>query len=350
MSSTRIIASLVVRWGGLAVAACCLLSFAGCGDGGGPVQPERPPQDVQASPPAGETEGPLPDEDRETTPGDLQQLPDRSHSESAAQAEEGQGGAEVKELPDVYLPEDFEPVYEDRRKHDPVLPVPEGWIKLSPDYPVFADLKEKRVAVDGRIVQNHALLEMLACPVDSGKEHESVVGVFSNSQLIHAALLAVGAKPGSPVRFDPEYQPASGTSIAIEAHWQDEDGQDQSIDARQWVRNMQTKEELQSNWVFGGSLIYRDPETGEEYYLAEGGELICVSNFATATLDLPIASSADAANQLFEANTDKIPPLGTLVRMILVPDLSTVPQDDETPPAAGDDDSQRDENAEQADR
>jgi len=46
---------------------------------------------------------------------------------------------------------------------------------------------------------------------------------------------------------------------------------------------------------------------------------ICVSNFATATLDLPVPSSQDNAGLLFAAFTENIPPIGTRVRMILVP-------------------------------
>jgi putative membrane-bound dehydrogenase-like protein len=217
------------------------------------------------------------------------------------------------------LEADMRPQFVDRRKQPPVLPVPEGWVKLAPDYPVFVDMKAKQVIVDGQIVQNHALLEMFACPVDSGKEHESVVAVFSNSQLIHAALLAVGAKPGHPVRFDPTFQPASGTRVAIEAQWQDATGQLQQADAKSWVRNLQTKAELDVDWVFGGSVMYKDPDSGREYYLAEGGELVCVSNFSTATLDLPTPSPAEAVNQMYEANTEKIPPLGTPVRLVFKP-------------------------------
>ena len=226
--------------------------------------------------------------------------------------------ADLPEMNQV-APADMEPEFVDRRKQPPVFPVEEGWVKLNPDYPVFVDLKTKKLVVDGQVVQNHAMLEMFACPVDSGKEHESVVAVFSNSQLIHAGLLAVGAKPGHPAKFDPEFQAAKGTGIRIEAQWKDEAGKLQTIAAKRWVRSIRDKKELEMDWVFGGSLIYKDEETGREHYLAEGGELVCVSNFATATMDLPTPSSDAAANQMFEANTELIPPLGTPVRLIFTP-------------------------------
>lgn len=235
------------------------------------------------------------------------------------------GSGESGDLPDTDLPPessdmDLEPRYEDPRKHAPAFAANETWAKLSPDFPLWADLENKQVIVDGRIVQVQAALEMFACPMASGKEHESIVGVFSDAKLVHAALLSVGAKPGRPVQFQPEYQAASGTKISIMVEWE-ENGEMKTADAKQWVRDWKTKQVLASDWVFGGSMIYREEETGKEYYLAEGGELICVSNFATATLDLPIESSAAASDQVFEAYTDNIPPLGTLVRLYLKPEL-----------------------------
>ena len=239
-------------------------------------------------------------------------------------------------LPDAELPPessdpDLEPTYVDPRKHEPVFAVEEDWAKLSPDYPIWADLKNKQLVVDGRIAQVQAALEMFACPVACGKEHESIVGVFSDSKLVHAGLLAVGGKPGLPVQFEPAYKPATGSKVMITIQWE-QDGVTKSLDAKEMIRDWQTKEVLTVDWVFGGSMIYSDPDSGEQFYLADGGEMVCVSNFSTAMLDLPILSSADASNQVFETNTDKIPPLGTLVRLFLKPVPGFEPQPNEKSP------------------
>ena len=61
--------------------------------------------------------------------------------------------------------------------------------------------------------------------------------------------------------------------------------------------------------------------TGSSSYLAEGGDLICVSNFPGAMLDLPIESSQATSDLLFEAFTEHIPPVGTKVRLVLAPRL-----------------------------
>ncbi len=56
-------------------------------------------------------------------------------------------------------------------------------------------------------------------------------------------------------------------------------------------------------------------------YAANSGDVICVSNFAEAMLDLPINSSKNNAELEFEAFTERIPPVGTPVTVILEPVL-----------------------------
>lgn len=75
--------------------------------------------------------------------------------------------------------------------------------------------------------------------------------------------------------------------------------------------------ELTAPWVFSGSHFYTDKKTGETFYQAESGDLICVANFATATIDLAINSSAQADELMWEAFTERIPPIGTKVTIEL---------------------------------
>jgi hypothetical protein len=76
---------------------------------------------------------------------------------------------------------------------------------------------------------------------------------------------------------------------------------------------------MKADWVFAGSGFYTEEETGKESYRAEGGDLICVANFADATIDVAIPSSADDSNRNFEAYTERIPPKGTPVTIELIP-------------------------------
>lgn len=208
-----------------------------------------------------------------------------------------------------------------------LLAPPPGTVRLSQTSPLWIDPQNKRVFVDGYVAQQEAYLEMFACPAET-KEHESVVAVIAKSSELHAALLAVGAEPGRPVLFEPEYKPAVGQSIRIWVMWRDEKDQFQTTDARDWVRRAGTDEALDRDWVFAGSLIWKDPVDGNEYYQADSGEMICVSNFGTALLDLPIESSDVNSALQFEAYSGRIPPRGTPLRLMLMP---VVDQDADPP-------------------
>ena len=89
--------------------------------------------------------------------------------------------------------------------------------------------------------------------------------------------------------------------------------------AQDWVKNAQTGKTLTDTWVFAGSGFYEDEDTKIKHYMAEGGDLICVSNFPSAMLDLPIESSQSNNALTFTANTEAIPPRGTKVRLVLTP-------------------------------
>lgn len=192
---------------------------------------------------------------------------------------------------------------------------------------VWIDAKKKYVVVDGTVVLREGPLEMFACPKGS-KEHESIVAIDAKAYMVHAALLATGAKPGKPVQYDPEYAPASGPEIEISVLWIDEDGKKHRARAQDWVRYSKTGDRMPFSWVFGGSSFWVDPETGENHYQAEAGDLICLSNFTTATMDVPIQSSEAAAEILFTAFTEKIPPRGTSVRVVLRPLLKRAAEAD----------------------
>jgi hypothetical protein len=202
----------------------------------------------------------------------------------------------------------------------PKLPDPEGAKKLPDPDAVWVDMKNRQVLVDGHVSLREGYLEMFACIVGT-KEHESVIAVRTRAATVHAALLAVGAVDGEPVQFQPRFRPPTGTEIDVEVHWVDEQGEWQQARAQDWILEVKTKKPMTQPWVFAGSIMMKDEETGKEYYMAEGGELVCVSNFATATLDIPVESTASDAGLSFEANTEAIPPLGLPVRMVLKPNL-----------------------------
>lgn len=194
---------------------------------------------------------------------------------------------------------------------------PEGATRLVKDADIWFDVKKKLVICDGQVALREGQLEMFACPKGT-KEHESVVSVNAKAYQMHAGLLGIGAKPGKPVKFDP-YTPASGQTIDVWVLWNDDKGQLKKAKAQEWIKHARTEKQMPFDWVFAGSGFWKDEMTGKEIYQAESGDLICVSNFATAMLDLPVPSSQVNDDLLFVAFTERIPPRGTKVRIVLHP-------------------------------
>ncbi len=188
--------------------------------------------------------------------------------------------------------------------------------RLSRTADIWVDPLRKEVVVGGAVALDRGMIEVFACPVHT-KEHEAVVAVNAPSRLVHAALLAIGLEPGRPVSFDPEYAAAQGPAVEVIVRWHDESGQPRQRRAQEMIRSTTTKAQLAADWVFAGSVFWKDPADGQEYYQADGGDLICVSNFPTATLDLPLQSSQANDALMFEVFEDHVPARGTEVELVL---------------------------------
>jgi len=248
-------------------------------------------------------------------PGMVQ--PERPEARAAA---EGEPQPEPRREPAA---EAEPPRGDDRKPVDlgsPLVKDPKGLVRLDKTRPVWLDKANKRVVMVGQICQRDAPLEMFACPRNT-KEHEAIVSVDVEAQTVHAGLLAVGAKAGHPARWDPTYVPAAGTEIEVTVAWKDKEGKPHTARAQDWILDVHTNKAMAHPWVFAGSGFWTDEATGKKYYQAEGGDFICVSNFPSAMLDLPIESSQSNESLLFRAFTERIPPLGTPVTLLLTPKL-----------------------------
>ena len=180
---------------------------------------------------------------------------------------------------------------------------------------------KRRVRVAAKVCFREGALELLMCRKNT-KEHESVLHADIDARQLHLALLAAGAKAGSPVKYEPKYAPASGSTIKITLEYQKE-GQTVLVPGQDWVRDAKTRKAMPHSWVFAGSVFYPNQDDPKQppLYAANGGDIICVSNFPDAMLDLPVNSPQDDAERLYEAYTERIPPLGTTVYIILEPEL-----------------------------
>ena len=317
--------------------------------------PQQVPRAERQSPPSHaedrRREEPAPEVDAAVTEPERQLQP---AEEKATETEDDQA-METAAVAQPHPPAEEEAESE-RELPVPLVDDPDSLEPLQPNQPIWIDRDRTCVVMVGRVCQRRAPLELFAC-LKGSKEHESVVVVDTDAYVLHAGLLLTNAEPGSPVRFDPEFAPASGPEIEVTVVWEDQEGRRRRARGQDWVRDVAELytmfdgvvanqfddelnvgdqfaawKEMEHPWVFAGSQLLKDDRTGEPYYLADAeGDLICVSNFPSAVLDVPIRSSDSNVALLFEAFTERIPPLGTPVTLVLTPkfDKQTVkPTDD----------------------
>ena len=246
--------------------------------------------------------------------------------------EQGQAAPEAKteakaqpETPETELTQETEETEEMNEKPrdlgQPLVDDPGKLVRLDPKEPVWVDRENKQVVLLGQVCKAGYPLEFFA--TYSNRSYEAVMAINVKPSIVHAGLLAVGAVPGHPAQFQPEFLMPTGTEVAIEVRWKDDKGKVQSAPAQHWIRNIETQKELDVNWVFAGSLFMIDDTTGKKYYQADSGELICVLSLPNAMLDLPIRSYGAIESRAFEAFAEHLPPTGTPTTVVLKPILTS---------------------------
>lgn len=214
----------------------------------------------------------------------------------------------------------------------PLLDKANKLIPLSPDKKaVFAEVapdgkgktKVVRAALACEVCLREGPLEQFLCKKGT-KEHEAVVRVDVDAEFVHGALLAAGGKPGTPTGFlDPKtemakYTPATGSRVNVSVHYKHK-GALHTHPAQEWIWNTKKKAPLAHHWVFAGSMLIKNPDdpNAKPYYGANSGDIFSISNFPYSTLEMPVEISKDEAQLTYEAKTEKIPPLGSKVWVIL---------------------------------
>ena len=98
-----------------------------------------------------------------------------------------------------------------------------------------------------------------------------------------------------------------------------ETGEQKTARAQDWIRDARTGKAMDVPFVFAGSGFWEDQVTGQKHYRAEEGDLVCVSNFTSAMIDVPVASDQANSALMFEAFTERIPPVGAEVTLVFTP-------------------------------
>ena len=183
--------------------------------------------------------------------------------------------------------------------------------------------KVVRVGFAAEVCLREGALEQFLCKKGT-KEHEAIVRVDMDAELVHMAIIAAGGKPGTPTGFiDPKteqakHTPATGSKVTVLVHYK-KDGKLYTHPAQEWIWDIKRKAPIQHNWVFAGSVFIENPDDpkAKPYYGANSGDIFSISNFPYSTLEFPVPISKDDAQLTYEARTEKIPPLTSKVWVLI---------------------------------
>lgn len=268
-----------------------------------------------------------------------------------------------------------------------VAPRTDGLVPLNKKGTVLLDKKGKRVLLKTTVCNREALLEMLICLTER-KLHESVLVLDANALEVHSGLLAIGAKPGSPAKFVPNYVRSWGQRVDVFVNWVDKNGKKHRRRAQEWIRSSVNKYHIQKldqlppgvtvpfdelrydsrrrELLWFGPMsdqqyeslcelsddkpyreaidrfrkagqakqmaaqflfagsFFFEDEQNQKFYTAEAGYVVCVANLPEALIDVNVASSDSDGSLSFEAWTERIPPLETEVTVELIPVPNTI--------------------------
>jgi hypothetical protein len=185
---------------------------------------------------------------------------------------------------------------------------------------VRVDLANRQVSFDAEVCLREGAMEFIIVAWQS-KTHESLLHTKALASHIHAGLLMLGLTPGKPARWGGQdalsrFLPPAGAGLKMRFDWKDANGKSHSDDAGDWLTGANDQEiERPEQWIFVGSDVLPDGR----YWAELDGELVSLTNFASAVIDVPFRSSSVNDERGFFAKSDAVPPTGAKVTVVLTP-------------------------------
>lgn len=212
---------------------------------------------------------------------------------------------------------------------------------------VAINLKERCVDVEATVCLRRGLLELVACTKGT-KEHESIVAIEARAMHIHAALLLLGAKPGSPAmrkQFEDQPDrwidvPPRGGPVDVYLVFKDKDGTTVEHPISEFIAPARKRYDDTASaeketrfpthtFLFAGSVLYGDGPGPRRYLSDESGNVISLSTFGDELLCLPGIHSQDNEALMWQVNAAGLPDVGSKVilrlRPQILPAAKTVP-------------------------
>ena len=180
---------------------------------------------------------------------------------------------------------------------------------------IWIDWSRRLIELEARVALRSGPLELLACSPNT-REHESILVVQARPLDIYHAMGLVGLEPGAPIRYDRERErvhPATGQELQLHVRYR-ENGAERTVPAEHWLLESERRSSPDSvKWVFAGSKSYEDGRFGADVE----GTVVCVVDFQSALIAVGALHTADNRLLWLEANTPRIPPIGTACKLVV---------------------------------
>lgn len=200
-------------------------------------------------------------------------------------------------------------------------------IRPFPGVVVFPD--GPAVEIEAHSCLKNGWLEQIACSPNT-REYEALLVVETAPQQIHASLLMAGFQPGSPGSWAWEgdvvsFTPPTGDALDVLVRYAGPSGETIEEPVRNWIADHLGQASFPAEpWIFAGSRFAPNPPRmgpGEHYVADMTGSIIGLVTFGDEVIGFSRVLSGDSAVQSpeWEVATDRVPPLGTPVTLILRP-------------------------------
>ena len=144
-----------------------------------------------------------------------------------------------------------------------------------------------------------------------GKAHESLLRTEARPQDIHVAMLLLGARPAMTNTFGADgLGLPQGDGVIVEVSWTNQ-GASVRCPVEDLVQNKETKTtRARGQWIYNGSNFSEGSFTAER-----DGSIVSIHIDPDALINNPWPGREN--DDLYKPNTDKLPPIGTPVEIII---------------------------------
>jgi hypothetical protein len=188
---------------------------------------------------------------------------------------------------------------------------------------IEVDRARCEVRIAAQVACDRGWLEQAVCAAGT-RDHESLVTVRVPASRVHAAILLLGARPGSPGRWEQGAPgevariPPTGDALELLVRW---DGKERPLS--EWVHDpVRGRAFPEQPWLFAGSRILGDAgvQRGLPAYAADrSGSIAGIVTFGDETIAFAhvLSDRADVDAPAWQARSGAMPAAGTPVTLVV---------------------------------